>query len=339
MPELFPIFVPQGKSKTRYRVGYIDHNGRVAIDPSFNEGTTFAEGTACVQVSGGRWGVIDTTGSFVIRPELWNWCRFHDGLAPLATKSGKWGVIDTDGNFVVRPIYDSIGPFENGRALARIGEGKEARFGFLDRAGAEVIPLTFRKARHFSEGLAAVRVGELWGYILPNGVFQITPRFEATGNAKRYPDTRAGAFAEGLAPVWVGQDHYRFIDTRGSFVFERGFDDANSFSEGRAVAKQGNRFGYIDKDGKTIIACRYTLARDFSEGLARVEVEGSRSGFSPPTGFINCGGNMVIPPRFYSATDFVNGLSLVSLDDSIGYINKSGEFVWQGAFVDYAVVF
>jgi hypothetical protein len=337
--QLFPIFVPQGKSKTRYRVGYIDKAGRLVIDPVFSQGTRFAEGKAAVQVKGGRWGVIDANGSFVIQPQLWNWCRFQDGLAPLATKEGKWGVIDEIGNFVVQPNYDTIGPFENERALVRTGEGSEARFGFIDRTGAEVIALEFHRARHFSKGLAAVRVAHLWGYILPSGVFQITPRFDGTGSAMRYPDIRAGAFADGLAPVWAGQDYYRFVDTSGSFAFESGFDDANSFSEGRALIKQGNRFGYIDKDGRTAIECKFTLARDFSEGLARVEMEESRSEFSPPTGFIDREGNIVIPPQFCSANDLVDGLSLVSTDDSIGYINKLGEFVWEGPFVDYGVVF
>jgi hypothetical protein len=339
IPQLFPIFVPQGKSKTRYRVGYIDHEGKLVIDPVFNEGTLFAEGTASVQVKGGRWGVIDAKGSFVIQPVLWNWCRFQGGLAPLATKQGQWGIVDNTGNFVVQPIYNFIGPFESGRALVRTGEEREARFGYIDRTGAEVIPLEFHKARPFSEGLAAVKVANLWGYILPSGVFQITPRFEGTGKAKRYPDIRAGAFADGLAPVWAGQDYYKFIDTSGTFAFENRFDEANRFREGRALIKQGLRFGYIDKDGRTVIECRFTFARDFSEGLASVEVDESRSGFSPPTGFINRDGSVVIPPQFYSANDFVNGLSFVSTSDSIGYVNKSGEFVWQGPFVDYGVVF
>ncbi|MGB6193357.1 MAG: WG repeat-containing protein [Terracidiphilus sp.] len=339
IPQLFPIFVPQGKSKTRYRVGYIDCQGKLVIDPLFNKGTMFVDGTASVQVESGRWGVIDSNGNFLIQPELPNWCRFQDGIAPLATKKGKWGIIDRTGNFVVQPIYNSIGPFANGRALVRIGEEKAARFGFIDRTGAELIPLNFHRAKHFSEGFAAVKIGHLWGYILPSGVFQITPRFDGMGKAKRYPDIRAGAFVDGLAPVWAGQDYYRFIDSDGSFMFESGFDDANSFSEGRAVIKRGNRFGYIDKDGCTAIECRFTLARDFSEGLARVEVEEPRSGFSLPSGFIDREGNMVIPPQFYSASGFVNGLSLVSTDDSIGYVNRSGEFVWQGPFVDYGVGF
>lgn len=174
-PELFPIFVPQSKSKTRYRVGYIDLSGKLVIDSVFNQGTLFVEGKASVQVKGGRSGVIDANGNFVIQPDLWNWCRFRDGIAPLATKEGKWGVIDQTGKFVVQPIYDAIGPFENGRALVRIGEEKVARSGFIDRTGAEVIPLKFHKARHFSNGLAAVKVANLW-VILPHLAFSRSHR-------------------------------------------------------------------------------------------------------------------------------------------------------------------
>lgn len=336
---LFPIFVPQGKSKARYKVGYIDQNGKIAIDPIFSQGTLFSEGTASVQVKGGRWGVIDTNGDLVIQPTLWNWCRFKGDLAPLATREGKWGAINRTGDFVIPPIYDVIGPFEDGIAVVRIGEGKEARFGYIDRTGAEVIPLEFHKAGHFSQGLAAVRVANLWGYILPSGIFQITPRFDGMGTARRWPDIRAGRFVDSLAPVWAGQDHYKFIDTTGSFAFENGFDDANSFSEGLALVKKGKRFGYIDTQGQIAIECKFTLARDFSEGLAKVEVDESRAGFPPPSGFIDHGGRIAIPPKFYSADSFRNGLSLVSTNDSIGYVDRLGNFVWQGPFVEYGVVF
>jgi hypothetical protein len=317
----------------------MNEDGKVAIDPVFNEGTPFWEGKAAVQVNGGKWGIIDTEGDFLIPPKLWNWCRFQDELAPLATRVGKWGIIDMSGAFVVPPSYDYLSPLNCGLSLARMGDGKGARFGFIDRNGIEVIPLSFQKAKEFSEGLAAVRVDTLWGYIVPSGDFQITPRFDGKGSAKRWPDTRAGAFVDGLAPVWAGQDHYKFIDILGSYAFENGFDDANSFSEGLAVVKQGDRFGYIDGNGQMVIECKFALARDFSDGLARVEAEESRMGFSPRVGFINCEGEMVISPNFHKADCFRAGLCLVATEDLIGYINKRGEFIWQGPFVDYGVVF
>jgi hypothetical protein len=335
---LFPVFVPQGKSRTRFKVGYINRQGETVIAANFDDGTRFSEGLAAVRVKS-RWGVIDASGDFVIQPKLWSWCRFRGGLASLATRNGKWGVIDRAGNFIVQPNYDSIGPFEDDRALIRIGDRDKARFGFVDKTGAEAIPPKFHGARGFSEGLAAVKIVNLWGYVVPSGVFKITPRFDGTGLGKRWPDIRAGRFVNRLAPVWSGKDNYRFIDATGCFAFEGSFDDANSFSEDRAVVKRDNRFGFIDTDGRMRIECRFTLACDFSEGVARVTEKESRVGFAPPSGFIDVDGQMIIQPAFYSAESFRDGLCLVTTENSIGYINKVGEFVWQGPYVEYGVTF
>jgi hypothetical protein len=249
-----------------------------------------------------------------------------------------YGAIDRAGNFVVEPKYDYMGPFKEGLALFRVRESERVRYGFLDESGKEVIPAVFHSAYSFSEGLAAAKVGNLWGYIVPSGVFKITPRFEGTRpGPKRPEDTRAGYFVSGLAPVWSGHG-YGFIDTTGKFVIADGFDEANSFREGRAVVGQGKRFGFVDAKGKMAIECRFTLARDFSEGLARVEEKEPQLGYSPPSGFIDLKGLMVIKPLFFSAESFHDGLSLVTTEDLIGYINRLGEFVWQGPYVDYGTL-
>src|SRR5690348_1770276 len=90
--KLFPIFVRQGRSRTRSKVGYIDEQGHV-VEPLFDDGTRFYEGLAAVKAKN-RWGVINTRGA---------WCRFHNGLASLASRIGKYDVVDSAGNFVVEP--------------------------------------------------------------------------------------------------------------------------------------------------------------------------------------------------------------------------------------------
>jgi hypothetical protein len=334
---LFPVFLRQGKSRTRFKVGYINRRGETVIAANFDEGTRFYEGLAAVRVKS-RWGVINANGDFAIQPILWSWCRFRDGLASMATRNRKWGVIDRAGQFIVQPKYDWIGPFQDGLAPIKVCEREKRRYGFVDKTGAEVILPKFHDARAFSEGLAAAKIANLWGYVGPSGVFKITPRFDGTGPGKRWPDTRAGRFVNGLAPVWSSQDDFRFIDTTGCYAFEVGFDDANSFSEGRAAVKRGNRYGFIDTEGRIRIEYRFTLARDFSEGMARVTEKESRVGFAPPSGFIDPEGQMIIQPTFFSAESFRDGLCLVTTQDSIGYINRSGEFVWQGPYVEYGVV-
>ncbi len=49
------------------------------------------------------------------------------------------------------------------------------------------------------------------------------------------------------------------------------FDQADSFSEGLARVKIGNKWGYIDKKGKLVIQPQFDEAASFSEGLALVK--------------------------------------------------------------------
>ena len=141
----------------------------------------------------------------------------------------------------------------------------------------------------------------------------------------------------GLAPVWSNQG-YGFIDRTGQVVIDGSFDQAGNFNNERALIGRQKRFGFIDPTGKTVIAMTYTYGADFSEGLAAVR-EGEYSvGFVPACGFIDVDGNMVVKPRFDRADSFRDGLCLVTTKDSIGYINKQGEFVWNGPFVECGVV-
>jgi hypothetical protein len=227
----------------------------------------------------------------------------------------------------VPPEYDAVGNFHGGLALFRIGELEKARFGFLDKTGAEVIPAAFHRARRFSEGLAAARIGNLWGYVMPSGVFKIKPRFEGTRQGvRRTEETDAGCFSAGLAPVWSGEG-YTFIDKAGEFVIGGAFDEARSFHDDRALVKQAKLFGFIDTTGRMAIHPQFAFSRDFSEGLAVVRKDSL-------CGFIDTEGKIVIRPRFNSAMSFRGGLCLVTTEDSIGYINNVGEFVWQGPYVE-----
>jgi hypothetical protein len=224
---------------------------------------------------------------------------------------------------------------------SRVGKFEERlkwRYGYLDKSGSEVIPAVFHSAYGFSEGLAAAKVGNLWGYIDPSGVFKVTPRFEGVRQGRhRLEDTRAGYFVNGLAPVWSGKG-YGFTDSTGKFVIEGRFDEADSFRDNRALIQLQWRYGFVDPSGRMVIETKFTYATDFSEGLAPVREKEYRLGSVPPCGFVDVDGNMVLQPAFHSAEGFRNGLSLVTTEDSIGYINRHGEYAWQRPYVEYGVL-
>jgi hypothetical protein len=350
--DLFPIYVRQGKSRTRCKVGYINSTGAAVIDPVFDDGTRFYEGLASVKI-GRHWGFIDVCGNFVI-PATWDdWGEFHEGLSRISVRKGKdWfsAVIDKSGRIAIPAIYPIVSNFQEDLALFSNSPGVvQTRFGFLDRNGKEVIRAVFHRAKGFSEGLAAARVGSLWGYIEPSGVFKITPRFEATRTGpKRHEDTEIGSFSQGLAFVWTGNG-YGFIDKTGNLVTRSDFEKADSFREGRARVRlrQQKPFGYIDLSGAFVIEPRFPSASVyFSEGLASVRETESNPDYSrgpssvkfdqmAPYGFIDRNGNMIIEPKFFSTLSFRAGLCLVETDKTIGYIDTKGEFVWEGPYVEH----
>jgi len=90
---------------------------------------------------------------------------------------------------------------------------------------------------------------------------------------------------------------------------------------------KGLKFGYISRSGRMVVKPRFDSARPFSEGLARVEINGRY-------GFIDTSGRMAVKPVFNMANDFSDGLAAVKIPDgSCGlcgewvYINKAGQVV------------
>jgi hypothetical protein len=72
--------------------------------------------------------------------------------------------------------------------------------GFINRQGAIVIKPNFEEVKNFSDGLAAVRVGDQasgkWGFINMKGEFIIKPIFD-----------QAHSFSEGFASVSSGGEY------------------------------------------------------------------------------------------------------------------------------------
>jgi hypothetical protein len=160
----------------------------------------------------------------------------------------QWGYIDKQAP-VIKPQFDFAGLFSEG--LAGVGIG--SKVGYIDKHGNFVItpPFAIANLFSFSEGLAAVRVGEFltgkWGYIDKQGALVIKPQFDSVG-----------PFSDGLAVAGI-DDKWRYIDKQGKFVISTPFGSAGSFSEGLAAVRVGDeadpaKHSYIDSRGQTVLA-------------------------------------------------------------------------------------
>ncbi len=130
--ELYPI-VQGGKE------GYIDRTGRIVVEPQFDIAYYFSEGLGLIATASKR----DVDGQVVKIPQ-------------------KWGVINALGKVVVQPQFRSTGCVFSEGLLCH---GTEQGVGFINRTGKLVIESGFSQAKDFSEGLAAVKLGEMCAYI------------------------------------------------------------------------------------------------------------------------------------------------------------------------------
>jgi len=195
--------------------GFADKSFRWVIPPKYQWVERFADGLAPVQARG-KWGYIDKAGNEIVRPK-YDWvCSFSDGLGRVridipaagerATVAEMYGYVDRNGSEVIRPQFGFATDFREGRAFA-IPPGSQHP-GIIDQQGNFLHEPAYDEAHEFHEGLAAVRVGTLWGYVDLDGEWTITPRFE-----------HADDFWHGLArAAW--KDRYGYIDRAGMPVWK-----------------------------------------------------------------------------------------------------------------------
>jgi len=327
---LFPVYVREGRSRKRYKAGYINCAGEIVIPAQYEDAYPFRNGLAAVKQAG-LWGIINRRGDFAIAPVHRRPLVFTEGRAEFPTlneKDGdKQGVISSTGEIIVNPRYKSVSHFSDG--LACVCDGQ--LYGFIDLDGNQVIPPFFEDARGFSEGVAAVKLNGAWGYIYPDASTAIPIRYICERGM-------AGPFREGLARV-ARNGRWGHINRDAKFLVEPRFDMAYEFCEGRAVVLLDRRAGYVDREGEIAVPISFLSAGRFSEGLAAVNTGSGKAHNSIAAaceiGFINPTGDFAILPRFFSTGTFQDGLCISEDEKCILYVNREGRAVWSNGWVEH----
>lgn len=312
----YPIYVRQGRNRTKFKAGFINAAGKTVIDPHFDDARPFSEGLAPVRLNG-KWGAIDRSGVFVIPcTHQGVGLKFSEGKIEF-TVGNRHGILGRDGSIIVPPKYHAISPFNEGAAY--VWDGKQ--YGFINELGQEFIPLFFEDVREFSHGLAPVKLGGKWGYIDRKAHFVIEPRFDF-----------ALPFHNHLARVAVGGrwGPFGFINTLGEIVIPVQFRSAYDFQEGLAAAATEKKgpWGYINKHGQFTILPVYRYVKQFSEGLAAVSPVGERM-----THFITANGERAFSGEYLGTNSFEKQRCLVSSIKTISYIDREGRMIWEGPYV------
>jgi len=136
--------------------------------------------------------------------------------------------------------------------------GKDKKFGFMDKSGKILIPIEFKQAGNFSDGMAAVLVDGKWGYINTGGNMVIEPQFD-----------RVKAFNSGIALVESNKNWF-YIDKSGNPLDSFPESDKKyDFEDGIAFIRRAEKVGFMDTKGKVILEPTYKDIKPFYQGWAK----------------------------------------------------------------------
>jgi hypothetical protein len=234
--------------------GFLGKDGEVKIPFQYENVNNFLDGMAAVRISG-KYGFIDENGNLDI-PAIYDgrgW--FSEGLCWVGILTGgviKWGVINKLGETVIPFDYDNNGGDLYKIMWYRFVNGKSPWFskslgsGFINTNGEKLFGLTgteYDWTANYSEGLAAVSIDNMVGFINTNGNQIIPVQYRNVFD-----------FVNGSAPFrYTTEELWGYLNKNGEVIIEQQFLTAQSIIEGLGwVQFQDSTAGYIDKNGNTV---------------------------------------------------------------------------------------
>ncbi len=357
-----------------------DSTGQLVIFPQFDDVTDFNDGFARVKI-GDKWGFMDSHGKMVIKPRFIEAQNFRDGLAQVKEEGRNglrgWMFIDKRGKEIIHDYYhcrDWTGEnidsdsdtYQRGfsEGLAAIGfhsswNSEPAKWGFIDKEGAIVIKPQFDSVEDFSEGLAAVRIGNeetgKWGYINKKGDIVIIPIFKKAGSfftsSKSFFFDKIEAVVNDSIridkqgervpsdiyyPPRINENKYGLHTTGLSMVLDPILEFGDAYER---IDKAEFHEGYVS-DGY-LLSRRSSLlgfykVEEMTPCRRRMVIFGTdRGGLWSKWGYLRWE-NVVIEYQFDAADYFSEGLAAVRIGDEItgkwGFINSDGKMIIKPQF-------
>ena len=265
------------KVKFRGKFGFIQKDGTFAIKPQFDSASwRFKDGTAAVSI-GDVWRLIDRNGSFV--GKAFDNLRESGGDASAAKVGSMWGFVNRRGEFLIEPKFDFLLDVDGGGWSARTN----GRSTLIDYDGNVVISVANAVIISHDEGMTCIGTGERGRYrsfVDKEGktIFQWDHHKEVAGWF-RDGVCLLTYFRDGrLLQVW-GEEDYKsadaayYLDKKGRRLNVEPIMAVNPFSGGRGIVTDGERFGYIDRAGRSVTPIEFLEAGPFIDGYAQVLTE------------------------------------------------------------------
>ncbi|WP_433708996.1 WG repeat-containing protein [Paenibacillus illinoisensis] len=244
--------------------GSMNYKGKLVVPAEFQDKIEFRDNTY-------DWGLHHNKYSAIVR---------QDGLViPLdkyylalgEPQNGLWkiqdsgeGIVDLSGQMIVEP-QDEQKVILSGDGSYAVKDMKDStsKWRFYKKDQTQLFEGDYNDVQAFSEGLAAVKINQKWGYVSNKGDIKISAQYE-----------EANLFQMGSAVVRKN-GKYGLIGTRGEAILSTKYDEIvplierNNYMNNRVEkvttknplyrVKLKKNYGIVDSNGKIVMEVKYEM--------------------------------------------------------------------------------
>ena len=199
-----------------------------------------------------------------------------DSVCGVQTKS-RWVLISENGNrYTVSKTISELGSVAEGMVMAKAGK----RYGYIDFMGFIRISCRYDSLLPFHSGISAARLGTVWGFLDRDEKLKIQPHYQKTGS-----------FIRDLTPV-EKEEKWGLLNRQGDFAQPCIFDSIQTGKFPGWKTVKGNWTGWLNNEGKILLANRYTDIIEPCSGFLQVLRDGK-------TGLFTSEGKSVLPIQYF----------------------------------------
>ena len=286
----------------------------------------------------GKKGMIDSKNKIIIPFEysnVGNPCHTSNGYSIIwVEKDGKLGIYNDDGK-ELQPCdidkaytlteYNSIElSYTDCPSTDYIYIVRNGLTGLISGSTFEtIIPCMYEYLSPIKTSKAFYKANGKWGIIdTSNKTIQLAiyDNVEIDGSTLSEQKMPSMAFQSNMYVRNNGK--VGMLKANGEDFISVKYDSLGMYSDNMLVAKVGDKYGFLNEEGKESVPFVYSQAHNYSEGLAAVVNENGKYLF------IDKLGNVAIKPKEYDrVNDFQNGTCKVYRKDKVWEINREGKKV------------
>ena len=324
------------------KYGYVQLNGTSSITtliPCIYESLGKYSADSYIRATlKGKKGMIDSQNKIIIPFEyskVGNPCHTSNGNSIIwVEKDGKLGIYNDDGKELqpcdidkayILTEYNSIElSYTDCPSTDYIYIVRNGLTGLISGSTFEtIIPCMYEYLSPIKTSKAFYKANGKWGIIDTNNKtiqLAIYDNVEIDGSTLSEQKMPSMAFQSNMYVRNNGK--VGMLKANGEDFIPVKYDSLGMYSDNMLVAKVGDKYGFLNEEGKESVPFIYSQAHNYSEGLAAVANENGKYLF------IDKSGNVTIKPKEYDRVDnFQNGTCKVYRKDKVWEIDREGKKV------------